>query len=280
MTLSAVSNAGMSKAARSSRAASVFLRSAPSVVGVVAILFVVTIAVADALAPRSQPSIGLALLRWAPLIFMGFLFNLLVSVLSMSIGTIAGVMLGLAQVSLFRPVRRSAWLATQFFRNAPWLVLLFYAMFLIPFEATLFGVHIQVPAWVKAVIGLSLPVMANVSEIVRGGIVSIPLAQWESSEALAFNRSQMFRLIIIPQAIKRMIPPWMNLYAILTMATSTISIVGVQEAVARTQGALVAEGRLELFIPMYGMLLFFFFAFSYPIARWTVRLEQRFHVKI
>lgn len=281
MTLTETSNSeGISKSACGAGIASAILRSSLSVVGVVAALFIAAIAVADAAAPQSQPSIALALLRWAPLIFTGFLFNLLVSVLSMSIGTTSGVLLGLAQISLYRPVRKSASIATQFFRNAPWLVLLFYAMFLIPFEATLFGVQISIPAWIKAVIGLSLPVMANVSEIVRGGIVSIPLAQWESSEALAFKRRQILWLIIIPQAMKRMIPPWMNLYAILAMATSTISIVGVQEAVARTQGALVAEGRLELFIPMYVMLLLFFFAYSYPIARWTVRLEQRFNVRI
>jgi polar amino acid transport system permease protein len=190
-----------------------------------------------------------------------------------------GMALGLAQVSLSAALRRLAWAITQFFRNAPWLVLLFYAMLLLPFEVQLFGVRVALPGWLKSVIGLSLPVMANVAEIVRGGVQSIPLGQWESAEALAFSRRQTLWRIILPQAAKRMIPPWMNLYAILTMATSLISIVGVQDCVSLTRAALVAEGRTELFMPMYLMLLLMFFAYCYPIARFTATLERRFAVK-
>jgi polar amino acid transport system permease protein len=217
--------------------------------------------------------------KWAPLIFGGFLLNLLVSVLSMALGTALGMGLGLAQVSLWSGVRRAAWLVTQFFRNAPWLVLLFYAMLILPFEVQVFGQRVPLPGWLKSVIGLSLPVMANVAEIVRGGVQSIPVGQWESAESLAFTRRQILWSIILPQAVKRMIPPWMNLYAILTMATSLISIVGVQDGVSLTRAALVAEGRTELFMPMYLMLLMMFFAYCYPIARLTAALERRFAVK-
>jgi polar amino acid transport system permease protein len=63
------------------------------------------------------------------------------------------------------------------------------------------------------------------------------------------------------------------------MATSLISIVGVQDGVSLTRAALVAEGRTELFMPMYLMLLLMFFAYCYPIARGTAALERRFAVK-
>jgi polar amino acid transport system permease protein len=228
---------------------------------------------------EERPGTLAILVKWAPLISWGFLFNLLVSVLSMTLGTVLGVALGLAQVSLLPVLRRVTWMITQFFRNAPWLVLLFYAMLLLPFEVQLFGLRVALPGWLKSVVGLSLPVMANVAEIVRGGVQSIPLGQWESAEALAFSRRQTLWRIILPQALKRMIPPWMNLYAILTMATSLISIVGVQDGVSLARAALVAEGRTELFMPMYLMLLLMFFAYCYPIARWTAALERRFAVK-
>ena len=228
-------------------------------------------------APRA--SVIATMLKWAPLLFQGFLFNILVSFMSMAIGTLAGTLLGLAQISLLLPVRRTAWYATQFFRNAPWLVLLFYCMFLLPFDVNLFGFTVPLPAWFKAVIGLALPVMANVAEVVRGGIQSIPLTQWESAEALAFSRRQTLWMIILPQCLKRMLPPWMNLYAILTMATTLISVVGIQDGMTLTRAALVAEARTDLFIPMYLMLLSWFFIYCYPIARWTVALEQRFAVK-
>lgn len=230
--------------------------------------------------PGGQPRANLAalLLKWTPLVFSGFLFNLLVSVASMAIGTITGIILGLGQISLFAPVRGSSWLATQFFRNAPWLVLLFFVMFLLPYQITIWGITIPLPAWMKAIFGLSLPVMANVSEIVRGGVKSIPAGQWESAESLAFSRRQILWQIILPQAVKRMIPPWMNLYAILTMSTTLISIVGIQDGMTLVKGALVAEARVDLYLPLYGALLLMFFGYCYPIARWTQSLERRFAV--
>ena len=98
------------------------------------------------------------------------------SFLAMAIGTVIGVPLGLAQISLLLPVRTSSWFVTQFFRNSPWLVLLFYCMLLLPFEVNVGGVIIPLPGWLKSTIGLSLPVMANVSELVRGAVRSIPTA--------------------------------------------------------------------------------------------------------
>jgi polar amino acid transport system permease protein len=254
----------------------------PKVGFALALLLALSICLAEAQAQGvavSRAGVLETMVKWAPLMFQGFLFNILVSFMSMAIGTLAGTLLGLAQVSLFRPVRRTSWYATQFFRNAPWLVLLFYCMFLLPFELRLFGITIPLPAWFKAVIGLSLPVMANVAEVVRGGIQSIPLTQWESAEALAFSRRQTLWMIILPQCVKRMLPPWMNLYAILTMATTLISVVGIQDGMTLTRAALVAEARTDLFIPFYLMLLSWFFLYCYPIARWTVALEQRFAVK-
>ncbi len=250
-----------------------------TMLAVVAALFCVSTLAAEAAVAATETSVLLALLKWTPIVFKGFLFNLLVSVLAMSIGTAGGVVLGLAQISLAAPIRKLAWGATQFFRNAPWLVLLFYAMLLIPFELRLFGAVVPFPAWIKAVIGLALPVAANVSEIVRGGVLSIPLAQWESAESLAFTRRQTLWRIILPQALKRMIPPWMNLYAVLTMASSLISIVGVDDSLSYARSALNAEGRPDLLLPMYTMLLLFFFMYCYPIARWTQSLERRFAVK-
>jgi polar amino acid transport system permease protein len=258
--------------------------SAPIVLGgatlaCFAILFGASLALAQVTARPAGESAMTVLLRWAPLIFQGFLFNILISFLAMALGTLVGVLVGIAQVSLVAPVRKTAWGLTQFFRNAPWLVLLFYAMFLLPFEFRVLGLTIAFPAWVKAIIGLALPVAANVSEIVRGGIRSIPSGQWESAESLAFTRRQTMWMIILPQAFKRMIPPWMNLYAILTMATTLISVVGIQDGLTITRAALVAESRPELMIPMYLMLLLLFFAYCYPIARATLALERRFNVK-
>tara|TARA_B110000971_G_C20017714_1_gene504766 strand:+ start:839 stop:1675 length:837 start_codon:yes stop_codon:yes gene_type:complete len=217
------------------------------------------------------------LLDWAPLLLKGFAFNLIISFCAMALGTIIGGILGLGQISLLAVTRHSSWFVTQFFRNAPWLVLLFFAMFLLPFEMNVFGFKVPFPDWLKAILGLSLPVMANVSEIVRGAVRSLPSGQWEAAESLAYTRLQTLWLIILPQCIKRMLPPWMNLYSILTMATVLASIVGVNEVMTLTGQALASEGgRPELLAPFYGFILLLFFIYCYPIARFTVWLEKKY----
>ncbi|MEE9158183.1 MAG: amino acid ABC transporter permease, partial [Gammaproteobacteria bacterium] len=86
---------------------------------------------------------------------------------------------------------------------------------------------------------------------------------------------------ILPQCFKRMIPPWMNWYAILTMATPLCSIMGVEESVRLAQDAMTAEdSRTELLGPFYVFLLIVFFIYCYPIARLTIALEKKYAVKI
>jgi polar amino acid transport system permease protein len=233
----------------------------------------------------SSQSAFATLVKWTPLMLLGppgvlggFVLNIVVSFIAMALGTFMGLWLGLGQISLNPVVRRSSWAITQLFRNSPWLVLLFYIMLLMPFRVTIGGVDFDIPGWWKAAFALSLPIMANISEIVRGAIASIPTGQWESAESLAFSRTQTIWQIILPQCVKRMLPPWMNWYCILTMSTPLVSILGVSDGMSLTQDALAAEGRSEFLIPMYLWLMSWFFIYSYPIAKFTRRLEHRFAV--
>jgi polar amino acid transport system permease protein len=252
-----------------------------------AVIFVVAAATAQAATPAGLIGPMEAIFKWAPFILWGpegelkgFALNLIISFFAMLFGTVAGVALGLMQISLLLPVRRGSWFVTQFFRNSPWLVLLFTIMLLFPFEIDLGFVVIPVPDWMKAVIGFSLPVMANISEVVRGAVISLPSGQWESAESLAFTRRQTLGMIILPQCVKRMIPPWINWYCILAMATPISSIMGVEESVTFTAQALNAEGdRPELIPVFYAFLLVIHFVYTYPIARWSIRLEKKFVVK-
>jgi polar amino acid transport system permease protein len=244
-----------------------------------ALIVAIGIGEAQAQVAAGKPGIIATMIKWTPLLLQGFALNIAMSFLAMAIGTVVGVPLGLAQISLLPPIRGSSWFVTQFFRNSPWLVLLFYCMLLLPFEVRIGDTIVPLPGWLKSTIGLSLPVMANVSELVRGAVRSIPYTQWEAAESLAMTRRQTLWMIILPQCVKRMTPPWMNLYAILTVATPLTSVVGVSEAMTLTGDILSSEGRTELLVPMYLYLLLFFFLYCYPIARATIALEKRFQVR-
>lgn len=218
------------------------------------------------------------LFQWCPLILQGFGLNLLMSLLAVLFGTAAGALLGVAQVTGGPAARRSAWLCTELFRNAPTLVLLFFCMYLTPFEIHIGSTVIQLPGWVKAVFGLSLSKMAYVSEIVRGALQSIPSTQWEAAEALGFSRRDKLWRVILPQCVKRMLPPWMNTYAVLIMSTPLAAVLGVQEALGMTRSAVSAAGP-DMLAPFYLFLLAIFFTYTYPLSAWTAWLERRYHYK-
>jgi polar amino acid transport system permease protein len=254
----------------------------PAVARIV-LLFIIVLGVSAgvALAQTGTPkaSAGEVLIRWMPLLLWGFAFNILISIAAMAVGTVAGVPVGIAQLSQWKAARIGSRVVTQLFRNSPWLVLLFLCVFLIPFEIRLFSLRIPFPDWAKAILGFSLPVMANTSELVRGAIRSIPTGQWDGAQALGLNRRQTLSLVILPQSIKRMLPPWMNLYSLIAMSTVNASIVGVTEMITLTSQVHAAEGsRPELLAPLYAFALLCFFLYCYPIGKWTQALERRFQV--
>src|SRR5450631_688638 len=107
--------------------------SAPARTSAVRLAALAALAIAGAWSMRDVNILGplLTLSHWAPVIGKGFLFNLLIGALATLIGTLAGIVLGAAQLAPLRPVRTAAFLVTQLFRNSPWLVCLFYVMFLL-----------------------------------------------------------------------------------------------------------------------------------------------------
>lgn len=134
-----------------------------------------------------DPSLGQVLLQWLPYLGKGFAMNVLISILAIAIGTFIGVLLGIMELAPYRLVRAPALTYVQVFRNAPHLVLIFAATYIFPFEIVAFGNYIPFPDWIKAVVGLAIPASAHIAEITRGAIQSIPTAQWEAAQGLAFR---------------------------------------------------------------------------------------------
>lgn len=226
-------------------------------------------------ATGTTPAAVAHLWRWLPALLRGLWVNIEISVLAVAIGTAVGLVVGALSLSPVHAVRVVMRCYVQVFRNAPILVLIYFTTYVFPFEMHIVQWTFPFPDWVKVVLGLALPTSANVAEIFRGAIQSIPSAQWEAAQSLAFRRSQIFRLVVLPQCVRRMLPPWMNLYASITMSTSLASLVGVHDVVDTAQIASNTVARTDFTILVYFTLLALFFAYCYPIARATRALEKR-----
>ncbi|HEV3422551.1 MAG TPA: amino acid ABC transporter permease [Paraburkholderia sp.] len=217
-----------------------------------------------------------ALITWAPALGKALWVNIEISLLAIALGTVAGLALGPLLLSPLRVARAATRWYVQVFRNAPLLVLIYFSTYVFPFEIPI-GHHVlPFPDWFKVTLGLALPASANVAEIFRGAIQSIPHAQWDAARSLAFSRAQVFRSIILPQCVNRMLPPWMNLYASITMGTSLASLVGVHDLLDTAQVASNTVGRADFTVLVYFTVLGLFFVYCYPIARFTRHLEKRY----
>lgn len=223
----------------------------------------------------TTPAAVAYLWQWLPALLQGLWVNIQISVLAMALGTFVGLAIGALSLSPVAAWRVSTRWYVNLFRNAPVLVLIYFTTYAFPFEVRVLSWTFAFPDWLKVVLGLALPTSANVAEIFRGAIQSIPSAQWEAAQSLAFKRREIFRLIVLPQCVRRMLPPWMNLYASITMSTALASLVGVHDLVDTAQIASNTVSRTDFTILVYFTLLALFFAYCYPIARATRALERR-----
>ncbi len=204
----------------------------------------------------------------------GFSANILISLIAMAISILVGAALGaclIAQNPFLRNVFR---FIMNFFRNSPWLVILYAMLYLIPYEMTVFGYTISLSPAVKAIIGLSLPITANVAEVFRSGVESIPSGQWEASLALGYNRRQTLYQVILPQALPLMLPNMMTVYASLFIGTSLIVVTGTNDILSIAR-VIIASGNEHYATAIYIFILFAFFIYAFPIAMTTRWVERR-----
>lgn len=215
------------------------------------------------------------LLPWLPMLGRGFAVNLGMGLVAMLLACVAGTLLGAAQLATLPWLRVPARLLTQLLRNSPWLVVMFFVMHLLPYELYVLDTRLAVPGWFKAVLALALPATGNLAEIVRGGLRAIPLAQWEAATALGYGPLARLRQVILPQALRHMLPPALGLYCVVTMSTALASLVGVSEALAVAREILAAEARTDLLLPVYGLVLAGFFFYIFPLSLLARALERR-----
>ena len=194
-----------------------------------------------------------------------------ISLISVAISILLGIVLGMI-MSVKKPVIKAITrLYLDIVRIMPQLVLLF----LVYFGATkAFGIHIS--GEVSAVIVFSLWGTAEMGDLVRGALASIPKHQYESGKAIGLTNIQIYLYIIIPQTVRRLVPLAINLVTRMIKTTSLIALIGVVEVVKVGQ-QIIEASRLTVpsaAIWIYGVIFFLYFIVCYPISLLSARLEK------
>jgi len=194
-------------------------------------------AIADAAAVPDPSRRQFAFRDYFPLLLKGAWMTVLVSVCSMAVAIAIGLPIALGRRSQIAPLRCLATAYVEFFRGIPVLLLLYLIYYGLPGVAEYLGlpVGLRLPAFAAAVVGFGLNYGAYEAEIYRAGIGSISVGQWEAAASLGMSHGLCFRRIILPQAIRVILPPMTNDFIALFKDTSLVSVIAVSELTQRYQ---------------------------------------------
>ena len=179
------------------------------------------------------------------------------------LGIICGTLLLLNRVWLTVPIH----IYVEIFRCTPVLVQIVWFYFALPIV-----IDVNLPAWLAAGIGLTLYMGCFATEIFRGGIISIDKGQWQAARAIGMTYFQLMRHIILPQAVRRMVPPFVNQSVIQFKNTALLYVVAVPDLMY-TGYLVVAETYRPL--EVYSGVAVAYFIMLYPLTQWGKKLEAR-----
>ena len=205
--------------------------------------------------------------RYVPLFVSGVEVTLAYTVGTIVLGAVLGLAMGMARLSPSRWVNAPLVALIEFFRCTPLLVLIVWFYYALP---VLLG--IQIPATMAAVTVLSLYTGAFYAEIFRGGIRSIEAGQWDAARALGLRPIHAMRLVILPQAVRRMVPPLLNQSITQLKNTSLVSTIAVPDLLY--QGTLITADTYRP-LEVYTVVAVIYFALLFPATRLVQFYEQR-----
>jgi polar amino acid transport system permease protein len=202
-----------------------------------------------------------------PRLLVGLVVTFELTLLSLAAGTVIGLIGGLAIVY------GSVWLRALFrgycdiTRGIPVLVIIFAVFYGLPIMGN------QISATGATIIALGAFVGAHVVEIVRGGINSIPKGQTDAAKAIGLTFWQRMIYVILPQAVRRMLPPWVNAAVEMVKATSLVSLIGVPDLLLQTQQL---TARTMIVLPFYFWAALLYFMVNYSLSLFARFLERRY----
>jgi len=201
-----------------------------------------------------------------PPLLEGALVTVEVSVASYLIALVAGLAIGLARISRFSPVRMLAACYVQFIRGTPLLLQLFFIYYVLPYA------NVVLSPFQAGVLGLSLNYAAYMAEVFRSGIAAVPKGQSEAGVSLALTNTQLMTYVVIPQALKIVIPPIGNFFVAIFKDSALVSVITMKDLMFT--GQILASSTFKHF-EIFAIVALIYFMLSYPAAKLVEAIERK-----
>jgi polar amino acid transport system permease protein len=206
-----------------------------------------------------------------PFLLEGLWMTFKISLITILCGSVLGFVVGILRMVGGWAISTTLGLYIHALRGTPFLVHLYIIYFVLPTTGISW---LQLEAFPAAVIALSLYTSTYVAEIVRAAIEAVPRGQSEAARSTGMTALQSMWYIVLPQALKLMIPPMGGIYVIIIKGTSIVSVIGIAELVRAGEHATQRHPR-ELMV-IYGMTALLYFAYCYPVLRLARWAETKF----
>jgi len=201
-----------------------------------------------------------------PYLMKGALQTVWMSLLTLFFGTLVGLVLGFAAISRYRALRAAIDTYIFLIRGIPVLVLMFITYYAFP------ALGYRVSSYMAVSVALVLYAGAFYTDIVRGALLAVPSGQTEAAKSMGIRRKWIVLDILLPQAIKPSIPPWLNTSIVMVKSTSYAAIVGAWELTYASKE--IVERTLATF-EIFGAVMLFYFVICYPLSLLSRRLEKQ-----
>ena len=209
------------------------------------------------------------LMRSLPFFLKGLWMTVAVSGLSLVLGTIIGFFGGILRAGRNKPARMIVGAWVDLIRGTPFLVQIFVIFFILP------GIGIELEAFPAAVIALSNLAACFICEIVAGGILAVESGQREAATASGLSAYQQLRYIVLPQAMRTILPPLVGQYVLIVKDSSVVSAIGVVDI---TRVGWLTVQRVPEGLMVFGLVGILYFAICYPLINLSNFLERRMTV--
>jgi polar amino acid transport system permease protein len=206
-----------------------------------------------------------ALMQSLPYLAKGAVQTIWMAALAISIGSLAGLVLGLAAGSKSRVMRGAIDTFIFLTRGIPVLVLMFITYYAFP------AVGYRVSSFAAVTVALTFYAAAFYTDVMRGALAAVPRGQLEAARSLGIARIPTVFHILLPQAMKSSIPPWLNTSIVMVKSTSYAAIVGAWELTFAAKE--IVERTLATF-EIFGAVMAAYFIICYPMSLLSRRLEK------
>ena len=209
----------------------------------------------------------MALLTWTNLRFLleGLGLTLVISALSIACSVVLGAVISIMRGSRLRVLRGISIAYVELFKNTPLLLWIMFTFFVA-----------QLPPLPAAVLAFTLFTSASVAEIVRGGLAGVPVGQYEAARSQGFSAPQMYIFIILPQALRNMVPALLSQFVTTIKDTSYLwGAMALQELMGRGMILMNSFNSTVQIFAIFGLLALIYFAVCFTLSQFVRAYQKR-----